>query len=193
MYFSILEKSHLTPMAYRNQPAPRVRTPPPKKDAGKLWEYALSALGRRAMSESELRQKLRGKAADQADIEPLMAKLQEYGYLNDKQFAESYASARQSNQGLGKQRVLRDLRTRRVAGETAEQAVAKVYEGTDEAALIEDFLARKYRGKNMREFLAEPKNLASTYRKLRYAGFSSTVTVRVLRRFSERADEIEEE
>ena len=180
-------------MAAYQQQSPRLRTPPPKKDAGKLWEYALNALGRRALSEGELRQKLRGKAADQADIEPLMAKLREYGYLNDERFAESYASARQSNQGLGKQRVLRDLRTRRVAGETAEQAVAKVYEGTDEAALIEDYLTRKYRGKNLREYLAEPKHLASTYRKLRYAGFSSAATVRVLRRYTERAAEIDED
>ena len=55
-----------------------------------------------------------------------------------------------------------------------------------------EFIARKFRSYNMIEYLAEPKHLASAYRKLRYAGFSSSVVVKVLKRYSERAEEIEE-
>jgi len=167
-------------------------TIPKKKDAAKLWEYALNALGRRALSAGEIRQKLKDKAADQADVEPAMAKLKEYGYLDDANFAETYASARRANQSFGKIRVMRDLRTRRVGSETAEKAIEKVFAGTDEMALAEVYVARKFRNRDLKEYLADPNHLASAYRKLRYAGFSSTVTVRVLKRYSERAEEIEE-
>jgi regulatory protein len=50
--------------------------------------------------------------------------------------------------------------------------------------LIEDFLKRKYRGKQLGAFLAEEKNLAGAYRRLRYAGFSSGASIRVLKRFA---------
>ena len=75
---------------------------------------------------------------------------------------------------------------------TAEKAIEKVFAGTDELALAEEYVARKFRNRDLKEYLADPNHLASAYRKLRYAGFSSTVTVRVLRRYSERAEEIEE-
>jgi regulatory protein len=172
---------------------PKPRTPAKKKDAAQLWNYALNALGRRALSSGEIRERLRQKAEDPVDVEPVLAKLREYGYLDDERFAESYAGARQSNQGLGKLRVLRDLRTRRVGAQTAEKAVEKIYAGTEEIKLAEEFVARKFRNYNLAEYLADPNHLASAYRKLRYAGFSSSVCIRVLKRYSERADEIEEQ
>lgn len=173
-------------------PPPKPRYRPQKKDASALWDYALRALGRRALTTAELRQRMREKAIDPGEVDALVARLQEYGYLDDTRFAENFASARRENQLLGQMRVLHDLRTRRVTPKLAEDAVTKVYAETDETGLVEEFVARKFRGYNLIEYLAEPKHLASAYRKLRYAGFSSAATIRVLRRFSERATEIEE-
>jgi len=172
--------------------SPGPRTIPKKKDAAQLWDYALRALGRRALTVAEIRQKLREKAIDPADVEPAMAKLQEYGYLNDGRFAEAYAGSRRANQSFGKLRVLRDLRSRRVGAETAGQAIEKVYADTDELKLVEEYVARKFRNKDLRVYLADPNHLASAYRKLRYAGFGSSACIRVLKRYTERAEEIEE-
>ena len=174
------------------QDRPRPRSIPKKKDAAELWAYALRALGRRALSAAEIRQRLKEKAANPDDVEPVMAKLGEYGYLNDERFAEEYAGARRVNQGLGRMRVLRDLRGRRVGSEAAAQAVEKIYADTDEVKLVEEFVARKFRSYNLKEYLADPKHLASAYRKLRYAGFGPTACIRVLKRYSEHAEEIEE-
>jgi regulatory protein len=171
---------------------PKQRTPPKKKDASRLWDYALNALGRRALSAGELRQRLKEKALDANDVEPVMAKLREYGYLDDERFAETYAGARRTNQGLGRMRVLRDLRGRRVGPQTAEKAVEKIYAGTDEVSLVEEFVARKFRNYNLAEYLADPNHLASAYRKLRYAGFGSSACIRVLKRYSQGAELIEE-
>jgi regulatory protein len=96
---------------------------------------------------SELREKLKRRAVEPADVDDVLARLKESGYLNDHRFAESYASWRRDDGGFGKTRVMRDLMARRVAPAVAKQAAETAYKGTDEVAMIEKFLARKYRGK----------------------------------------------
>ncbi len=161
---------------------------PQPLDREKLLNVALRALGGRAHSAGELRDKLRRRAQSDGDVDAVLAKLKEAGYLNDQRFAENYASARLQNQGLGKMRVLRDLRQRRVAPKLAEQVTDKTYEQTDEANLIEEFLRRKFRGKDLRAYLSEEKNLAGAFRRLRYAGFSAGQSIRVLKRFASQPD-----
>jgi regulatory protein len=161
---------------------------PQPLDREKLLNVALRALGARAHSSAELREKLRRRAQNDADVDTVLLKLKEAGYLNDRRFAENYAAARLQNQGLGKLRVLRDLRQRRVAPKLAEQVTETTYQQTDEAKLIEEFLKRKYRGKQLGSFLGEKKNLAAAFRRLRYAGFSAGQSIRVLKRFANQPD-----
>jgi regulatory protein len=167
------------------------KTPPQPLDRDQLLNVALRALGARAHSTGELREKLRRRARNDADVDAVLAKVKEAGYVNDRRFAESYAAARLEDQGLGKMRVLRDLRQKRVAPELAAQVTEKAYAETTEADLIEEFLRRKYRGKKLGEFLSEPKNLAAAFRRLRYAGFSGSQSIRVLKRFSNQAEAAE--
>src|SRR5580704_8488365 len=122
--------------------------------------YALRLLGGRAHSMGELKEKMRQRAERPESVESVLAKLKTAGYVDDRKFAENYAASRLENQGLGKMRVLRDLRQRRVAPKLAEQVTDKTYEKTDEANLIEEFLRRKYRGKDLGAFFREEKNLA---------------------------------
>src|ERR1035441_6212324 len=88
---------------------------PRRLDAGGLWEYALKSLGARAHSIGELREKLRRRAERAGDIDGVLARLKEHQYLDDRRYAESYASARLANEELGRTRVIRELRARRVA------------------------------------------------------------------------------
>jgi regulatory protein len=161
----------------------RERTPR-RLDSEALFQYALRALGGRAHSAGELRQKLERRAERAGDVADVLARLKDCGYLDDKRYAEAVASWRLDRQGLGKARALSDLRKRRVAPSVAEKAVAKVYSEADEVTLVEAFLRRKFRGVALDAFLAEPKNLASAYRRLRTAGFSSANSLRVLKRFA---------
>jgi len=161
-------------------------------DASALREYAYRLLAGRALSTGEVREKLTRKAADAADVEPLMARLKELGALDDERFAQHYAERRKENQGFGRQRVLRDLRQRKVGAALAAPAVEQAFAGTDEAQLIEDFLARKFRGKDLTAYLQEEKHLASAFRKLRLAGFATSPAIRVLRRYADRASELED-
>ena len=149
-----------------------------------LKSYAAQALAARAQSSSELRTRLRKKAARKEDVDEILAYLKEAGYIDDRRFAGAFADWRRDSQGMGKARVVRDLMTRRVAPAIAQDAAEAAYEGTDEVALIEAWITRKYRGKNLREFLAEQKNLASAFRRLRTAGFSSGNSIKVLKRYA---------
>lgn len=160
-------------------------------DADGLWNYTLRLLGGRAYSTGELREKMRQRAEQPENIDPVIARLKEAGYLDDRKFAENYAAARLENEGFGKMRVLRDLRQRRVAPKLAEQAAEKTFKSTNEMELVEAFLKRKYRGKELGAFLKEEKNLAAAYRRLRYAGFSSGSSIRVLKRYANQADDLE--
>lgn len=169
----------------------RRRTAPLDRDA--LAQYALRVLTMRAMSASELRTRLLRRAAHPPDVDSILEQLAESKLLDDTRFANSYAAARLENQGFGRMRVLRDLRRRRISSDVAESAVHQTFEGTDEAALIEQYLQRKFRGKNLAEFLAEDKNLLAAYRRLRTAGFAPGTSIRVLKRYASQADALDED
>jgi regulatory protein len=156
-----------------------------------LLNYAVRALGGRAHSTGDLREKLRRRAERAEDVDVVLAKLKEMGYLDDRRFAESYAAARLETQGLGKMRVLRDLRQRRIAPKLAEQVAEKTYQETNEVDLIDEVLKRKYRGKKLGQFLGEEKNLAGAYRRLLYAGFSAGASIRVLKQYAKQAEELQ--
>jgi len=165
-------------------------------DAEGLWAYALKAMGGRAHSSGELREKLRRRAERATDVDEVMGRLKDLGYLNDQRFAEGFANARLSNEKFGKMRVMQDLRQRRVAPGLAEKTVQKVYQDVDESALIEDWIRRKYRTREREGLFQEDKELAAAYRRLRRAGFRTAEIVRVLKRFAknpELLDTLEDE
>ncbi len=157
-------------------------------DRGGLMAFAAQALSARALTVSELREKLKRRAAEPSLVDEVMERLKESGYLNDQRFAESYAGWRRDEGGFGKTRVFRDLMARKVAPAVAKQAAEAAFEGADEVVMIEKFLSRKCRGKD----LSEQKNMLSAYRKLRLAGFGSGNSIKVLKRFAEQAEMLED-
>jgi regulatory protein len=161
----------------------------PKLPENALWEYAMRALGQRAHSAAQLRQKLARRSESPAALTAVMERLREYEFLDDQKFSETFAAARLRNNGFGQFRVLQDLRSKQVASGIAKEAVAKTFEGVDEELLLQQFLDRKYRNVALKEFLQEEKNLASVYRRLRVAGFSSQGSLAALRRYNQRADD----
>jgi regulatory protein len=161
----------------------------PKLGGDALWEYALRVLGHRAHAAAEIRRKLSQRAESPEALAAVMEKLREYSFVDDQKFSSLFAASRLQNNGFGKIRVLHDLRARQVAPTVAEEAVAKVFDGTDESTLIQEYLDRKYRSVDLKIFLQEEKNLASAYRRLRMAGFSSPASLAALKRYNQRAEE----
>ncbi len=172
-------------------PEPRQRARP-RLDENALFEYAVQALAARAHSSAELRRKLRAKAERAGDVERVVARLKDCGYLSDRRFAETLASARLNNQGFGKTRVLRELRERRVAPSVAEKAVHDAYAQVDETVLIEQYVERRILRGGRGGGLRDEKELASAYRKLLRAGFSHGNALRVLKRHAAKPGQFDE-
>ena len=153
-------------------------------DGDGLWRYALRALAGRAHSTGEIREKLRRRAERASDIDTIIARLKEDGYLDDRRFAEGFAAARLANDRMGRARVAQDLRQRRVAPAVAEKTVRDVYEAVDEQALIDEWIRRKYRLSPREGLFQDEKDLAAAYRRLLRAGFRTGDIVRALKRFA---------
>ncbi|MBI2680984.1 MAG: regulatory protein RecX [Candidatus Solibacter usitatus] len=161
---------------------------PSRLDAAGLWELALKSLTGRAYSNAELRQKLQARALNIADVDTALLRLKEYGYIDDKRFAERFAAFRLEDEGLGKRRVSNDLRRRRIAPALAASAVEKIYKEVDETNLIEEYIRRKYRRAPRQGLFHTQKELASAYRRLVGAGFASGGILKVLKRFAANPD-----
>jgi regulatory protein len=161
---------------------------PRRLDSAGLWAYALKTLSGRAYSTGELREKLARRAVVPADVEGILARMKDHGYLNDRRYAETYAASRLANEKLGGARVERDLRQHRVAPALAEATVHEVYRDVDEMALIEEWIRRKYRLAPRDGLFREDKDIASAYRRLLRAGFRTADILKALKRFARNPD-----
>jgi len=157
-----------------------------------LFEYAVKCLSARASSTGDLKSKLWRRAANPPDVDAVIARLNDIGYLNDQRFAEDYASARVENEGFGRMRLLNDLRTRRVSGTMADQAVERALEGRSEAELIDAFIERRMPSLAKGGPIEDEKKLAAAYRKLRRAGFTSGPVLSALKRIAARPESLED-
>ena len=148
-------------------------------DADSLYQLAVRALARRARSSGEIRALLARRKAAKADIEAVIHRLKEHGYLDDTRFARSFVASRIENRLEGKVRVRRDLAARRVKPEIADEAVRRGFEEVDEARLLRQYLQRKLR---VSKPLNKPSAVQSLYRRLLRAGFRSDTIVGELKR-----------
>jgi regulatory protein len=168
-------------------PKPRSKLP-----EGALFDYAVRALANRACSSDELRFKLRQRAEKLSDIEPVVARLKELGYLDDRRFAEMYTAMRVENDGFGKSRVLHDLRGRRVAPKLAEKAVSQAFQDKNEDEMVAAYVARRMPSVVAGGHTGDERKLAAAYRKLRRAGFAPGAILTVLKRFAAHPELLDE-
>ncbi len=157
-----------------------------------LFEYAVKCLGMRAFSTGDLRSKLQLRAARPAAVDAVIDRLKGIGYLDDQRFAEHFAAARVQNDGFGRQRLLTDLRARRISGELASEAVERALDGKEEADLIDAYIERRMSSLAAAGRIEDDRKLAAAYRRLRRAGFTSGPILAALKRLAARPELIEE-
>jgi regulatory protein len=163
-------------------PFGRAKKQPAPLDEAALHDYAVKALGRRMRTESELRRLMQAKVEREAigatKIAAVIARLKEYGYLDDSSFAETYARLRQENEKLGQRRVRQSLSQKGVAQGIVNEVVEARYSQIDEEALARQHLERKRIRKPENE-----KETARVMRRLVTAGFSTGVIYKILRQW----------
>jgi regulatory protein len=157
--------------------------PRPFLDEAGLYAYAVRALGRQMRTEADLRRlmKARVEPGDRGEalVAATAARLNEYGFLNDVSFAETYARLRQQNERLGQRRVQRDMAQKGVPKAIAAEAIEARYAGTSEESLAREHLERKRIRKPENE-----KETARIMRRLVAAGFSTSTIYKILRQWN---------
>ena len=162
-------------------PTPRVLTQDEQRE--QLLMYAFRALGQRALSRAELERRMLRRQGDPELIESVLARVQELGYLSDELVAQVEARRR----GIGSGRVRQKLRQRGVAGDLIDDVLAARdpnKEGEDARTLLERRWPTFQRA-------ADPQKRAFAF--LTRRGYSSSLIWPLLREFSGRAVEFEEE
>lgn len=126
----------------------------------KTFERAVKLLAAKPRSVAELRERLlRGKSADAEIVETVISRLREYGYLNDEHFAFCYASYKVKQKPVGRRRLERDLKLKKIDNSVANEALEMVYAETSEEQLIDDAIAKRLRLRGKPKNRAEAKSL----------------------------------
>ena len=126
----------------------------------KTFERAVKLLAAKPRSIAELRERLlQGKGADEAVVNTVISRLQEYGYLDDERFAFSYASYKVKQRPVGRRRLERDLKFKKVESGVANEALELVYTETPEEQLIDQAIAKRLRIRGRPKNRVEAKSL----------------------------------
>ena len=126
----------------------------------KTFERAVKLLAAKPRSIAELRERLlQGKGADEDVVNTVILRLQEYGYLDDERFAFSYASYKVKQRPVGRRRLERDLKFKKVESGVANEALELVYTETPEEQLIDQAIAKRLRIRGRPKNRVEAKSL----------------------------------
>lgn len=159
--------------------------PQPRKTytEDELYEYAVGALSRRMRTVAELR-RLLGQRVEtetelgQTQVDLVVRRLKDHGYLNDSEYAATYSSLRRDNEKFGRVRVITDLKAKGVHREIIEKAVSSAYDEVNEEKQARAYLRRKR--------LQKPKNqreAARIFRNLARAGFGTRTILTLLKKW----------
>src|ERR687893_1570667 len=150
-----------------------------EKARERTLQRAVKFLAAKPRSVEELRERLLEKQwADEAAVEHALAKLKEYGYLDDERFAFGFASYRVRQKPVGRQRLARDLQTKKVSKEAADAALELVYQETPEEELIDRAIDKRVRLRGRPATRQETKSL---FDHLLRQGFSGDLVYRKVR------------
>ena len=112
----------------------------------RVFQRAAKLLAARQRSVAELRERLlAGRGATSTNVEEVIARLREYGYLDDVKFAQSYAALRLRERPIGRRRLERDLIVKKVDRQTASTALDEIFDATPEEELIDRAIAKRIR------------------------------------------------
>jgi regulatory protein len=154
----------------------------PEKSRARTLQRAVKLLAAKPRSIAELRERLAEKESATGEaIDYAIKKLSEYGYLDDEQFALSFAQARVRQKPVGRQRLARDLKTKKIDKELAAETLDKVFEETPEDTLIDEAIEKRVRLRGRPTTRQETKSL---FDHLLRRGFSYDLIINKVRALS---------
>ena len=150
-----------------------------EKARSRTLQRAVKLLAAKPRSVEELRDRLLEKQwTDEEAADYAIKKLTEYGYLNDEQFALSFAQARVRQKPVGRQRLARDPQTKKIDKELAAATLEKVFDETPEDKLIDEAIEKRTR---LRGRPASRQETKSLFDHLLRRGFSYDLVINKVR------------
>jgi regulatory protein len=135
-------------------------------------------LGRRELSEAQVRQRLARRGHEPDSVDAAVARLRQERAIDDARVAEAIVRTQSSIRGRGKLRVLREVESAGIAAAIARRAVDDVFDGLDTDALLEASLAKRL---GEREPIADDADFRRLYRYLIGQGFEADRIIAVLK------------
>ena len=133
-------------------------------------------------SHDEVKQKLYSYGLYPAEVDELMAKLIELNLLNEERFAIAFAGGKFRIKNWGKQRIIQELKAKRVSSYCIQSALAQISD-EDYKATFEKLVLRKW------ESLRKEKNQFTKKQKLRqyllYKGYENKMIMEYINREKE--------
>jgi regulatory protein len=111
-------------------------------------DAALALLGRKARSETEMRQRLRMRGIDPDAIDDEIARLRSAGLLNDRQFAQAWVEDRKRLAPRGRRMLRYELLGRGIAPEAVDEAT----DGIDDLATARELARARARGSALADY-----------------------------------------
>jgi regulatory protein len=112
----------------------------------RTFDRAVKLLAAKPRSIAELRERLLAtRGTSKAAVEAVIARLREYGYLDDERFAFGYAAFKVRERPVGRQRLQRALRMKKVEQSVVDEALDLVFNETPEDQLIDRAIEKRIR------------------------------------------------
>lgn len=132
----------------------------PEELRRRTFARAVKLLSTKPRSVAELRERLLlGRSANRLVVEEAISRLKEYGYLDDERFAFSYASLRVRQKPIGRNRLKRDLKFKKIEEQVAEQALDLVFGETTEEELVDRAIEKHLRLRGRPQSRTEARKL----------------------------------
>ena len=135
-------------------------------------------LGRRELSEAQVRQRLARRGHEPDSVDAAVARLRQERAIDDARVAEAIVRSQSSIRGRGKLRVLREVESAGIAAAIARRAVDDVFDGLDTDALLEASLAKRL---DERKPIADDAEFRRLYRYLIGQGFEADRIIAALK------------
>ena len=151
----------------------------------KTMNRAFNILSVKAYSVEDMRRRLLEKDWTTPEIvDSVLEKLKEYNYLNDEQFAKTFAASQIRQKPVGKRVLKQKLAMKKLDKETVDEALEQVLEETPEAEIIERAISKRLRLKGKPETREDSKKF---YDYLLRQGFSYDLVSNKMRELNSRA------
>lgn len=129
-----------------------------EKARERTMNRAVKLLAAKPRSVGELRERLLEKNwTNEAIVDRVIEKLEEYKYLDDRQFALDLAVSKLRQKPQGKRRLLQSLSQKKLSKENVDTAIKSAFEKLPETELIDRAIEKRLRLKGKPETLEDKK------------------------------------